>query len=94
MTIIMVMSTMSLANVKATFSSCVDLVFQTHERVVITRNGEPAAVLIAPEDLAALEETVALLSDSEALADIAEARAAIADGDVVELENFEFRPRT
>lgn len=54
-----------------------------HERVVITRNGHDAAVVISPADLAELEETIAVLSDPEALADIREADASYAHGDVV-----------
>jgi PHD/YefM family antitoxin component YafN of YafNO toxin-antitoxin module len=40
-------------------------------------------VLISPEDLAQLEETIDVLSDPQALADIREADAAYARGDVV-----------
>lgn len=83
MTIIVVMTTTSLATVKAQLSAFIDSVSATHERVVITRNGEPAAVLISPDDLEALEETIAILSDPQAMRDIAEAEAAIASGDVV-----------
>jgi len=54
-----------------------------HERVTITRNGHEAAVLISPEDLAQLEETVSVLNDAEALADIREADVAYARGDVL-----------
>jgi len=61
----------------------VDRVEQHHERLVVTRNGRPAAVLISPADLAEMEETISVLSDSEALADIREADAAYARGDVV-----------
>jgi len=61
----------------------VDRVEQHHERLVVTRNGRPAAVLISPDDLAEMEETISVLSDSEALADIREADAAYARGDVV-----------
>ena len=64
-------------------SELVDRVGRHHERVVITRNGQPAAVLLSPEDLAELEETVSVLTDAEALADIREADAAYARGDVV-----------
>ena len=53
----------SLATVRARLSAFVDSVDGTHERIVITRNGEPAAVLISPEDLKSLEESIALLSD-------------------------------
>ncbi|SFT68018.1 prevent-host-death family protein [Geodermatophilus amargosae] len=52
-----------------------------HERVVITRNGRAAAVLISPDDLDALEETLPVLTDAEALTDIREAGAAYARGD-------------
>jgi prevent-host-death family protein len=77
------MSTESLRTVRDHLSELVDRVERHHERLVITRNGRIAAVLISPEDLAQLEETIEVLSDSEALADIREADAAYARGDVV-----------
>ena len=40
-------------------------------------------MLISPDDLAQLEETVAVLGDPEALAEIREADAAYQRGDVV-----------
>lgn len=93
MTTIMVMLTKSLAEVKAHLSAYVSSVHDTHERVVITRNGEPAAVLIAPDDLESLEETLAILSDPTAMAEIAEADAAVARGDVVPLDEVRVRER-
>ncbi len=54
-------------------SEVVDRVERQHERVIITRNGHDAAVVISTEELAQLEETIAVLSDPEALADIREA---------------------
>lgn len=53
------------------------------ERVVVTRNGRPAAVLISPDDLDSLEETLELLSDQSAVKELVEAEAAVAAGDVV-----------
>jgi antitoxin YefM len=87
----MVITTTSLANVRAQLSAFVDSVNGTHERVVITRNGEPAAVLISPDDLESLEETIAILSDPEAMRQIEESRTAIAEGNVVELDQVIMR---
>lgn len=77
------MSTEPLREVRDHFSEVVDRVEREHERVTVTRNGRAAAVIISPEDLAELEETLAVLSDPLALADIREADAAYATGDVV-----------
>jgi antitoxin YefM len=77
------MATESLRAVRDHLSEVIDRVERQHERVVITRNGRDAAVLISPEDLAELEETLAVLSDPQALADIREADAAYARDDVV-----------
>ena len=77
------MSIESLRTVRDHFSEVVDRVEGQHERVVVTRNGRAAAVLISPEDLAQLEETIDVLGDPGALAEIREADAAYARGDVV-----------
>jgi antitoxin YefM len=80
---IVAMSTESLREVRDHFSEVVDRVEREHDRVTITRNGRPAAVILSPDDLAQLEETLEILSDPEALADIREADAAYRRGDVV-----------
>lgn len=72
--------TLPLANVKAHLSEIVDGVESGHDRVVLTRNGRPAAVIVSPEDLEALEETLDLLSRPEALPEIQRARAEIDSG--------------
>ena len=76
-------STEALRTVKDRFSEYVDRVEREHERIVVTRNGRPAAVLISSDDLASLEETISVLADSEAVRALQEAEAAIAAGDVV-----------
>jgi prevent-host-death family protein len=64
----------SLADAKNRLSELVNAVQGTWERVTITKNGRPAAVLVAPEDLESLVETLEILSDPEAMAAIQEAR--------------------
>lgn len=52
------MSTIPLTDAKARLNELVEETAATHERVTITRHGRPAAVLIAVEDLEAMEETL------------------------------------
>lgn len=80
---IVAMTTDSLRNVRDRFSEFVDRVDREHERVTVTRNGRPAAVLISPDDLDSLEETLELLGDSDAIRELVEAEAAVTAGDVV-----------
>lgn len=74
--------TQPLAEVKARFSHYVDGVEHSHDRLVITRNGRAAAVLISPDDLESMEETLEILADPEALEAIREAQAEVARGEV------------
>ena len=77
------MSIEPLREVRDHFSDVIDRVERGHERVTVTRNGRAAAVILSPDDLAELEETLAVLGDPAALADIREADAAYAGGGVV-----------
>lgn len=90
MTIIMVMKdeTLPLADIKARLSEIVDRVQSRHERITLTRNGRPAAVLISPEDLEALEDTLEILSDPDAMRDIEQARQEIARGEVLSADDL------
>ncbi|NMR18927.1 type II toxin-antitoxin system Phd/YefM family antitoxin [Cellulomonas fimi] len=72
-----------LREVRNHFSEVIDRVEQEHERVTVTRNGRPVAIILSPEDLDELEETLSVLSDPQALADIREADGAYVAGDVV-----------
>jgi prevent-host-death family protein len=82
MTRILVMSeTRSLADVKAHLSEIVDLVEGQHERVVITRHGRPAAVIMSVEDLESLEETLEILSVPGAVDEIRSAEREIDCGE-------------
>ena len=72
---------MSLADVKNRLSEVVDRLQREHGRVVITRHGHPAAVVISVEDLESLEETLDIMASDALLADIREALAELATSD-------------
>lgn len=77
------MSVEPLRAVRDHLSDFVDRAEREHERVVVTRNGRPAAVLIGYDDLAALEETLEILADPQTRDELAHARDEVAAGDVV-----------
>lgn len=56
------MQTIPLTDVKTHLSTLVDEVAATHDRVTITKHGHPAAIILAPDELAEIEETLAWLS--------------------------------
>ena len=87
-TIIQVMTTIPLADAKARLSAVLDEVRDTHERVVITRNGRPEAVILSVSDLEALEETLDLLATPGALEEIRAAEAEIARGEAIGAEEL------
>ncbi len=92
LTRIMVMTeTLPLAEIKAKLSEVVDRVEGQHERIVLTRNGRPAAVLISPGDLEALEDTLELLADPKARTEIERARKEITRGKGIRAEQIRAR---
>ena len=82
------MSTMPFTEARNRLSELVDEVERTHERIKITKHGRTVAVLLSPDDLAALEETLDVLGSPEAMRQLAESRAAIAEGDVLDAEEL------
>ena len=71
----------SIADTKAHLSDLVARVGSQHERVTVTVHGRPTAVLIAVDDLEALEETIAVLSDSNAVRELRVADEELARGE-------------
>ncbi|MFJ9634464.1 type II toxin-antitoxin system Phd/YefM family antitoxin [Streptomyces sp. NPDC101175] len=76
----------SLADARNKLSDLVADVESTHKRITITKHGKDAAILIAPEDLEALLETIDLLSrddsHSEVLRAIRQAEKDLEDGKI------------
>ena len=79
---------MPLADVKNRLSEVVDRVEKTSQRLVITKHGRPAAVLISVDELESLEETLDIISNPEVMAEIRDARAAYERGEQVTFEEI------
>lgn len=71
---------MPLAEVKNRLSEVVEMLEREHGRVVITKHGHPAAVVMSVEDLESLEETLDIMNSGELLADIRASLAEVASG--------------
>jgi prevent-host-death family protein len=68
---------MALVEVKNRLSEVVERLEREHGRIVITKHGRPAAVVLSIDDLESLEETLDVLGNEALVADI---REALADG--------------
>jgi len=79
--------TIPFTEAKAHLSELVDRTSREHERFVVTRNGRPAAVILSPDDLASLEETVEILQDRPLLASIRRSRREAAEGKKLRLKD-------
>jgi antitoxin YefM len=77
------MTVLPLGDVKSHLSEVVSRVHDYHERVTVTVHGRPSAVLIAPEDLERLEETLEIMRDPAAIDRMATSDAELARGEHV-----------
>ena len=80
---------MPLAEVKNRLSEVVDRLEREHGRVVITKHGHPAAVVMSVDDLESLEETLDVMDNAALLADIRESLAELSTTDPVVLTKEE-----
>ena len=80
---------MSLADVKNRLSEVVDRLEREHGRVVITKHGHPAAVVISVEDLESLEETLDIMDNAPLLGDIRESLTELAGAEATVLSKDE-----
>jgi prevent-host-death family protein len=64
------MKTLPLSEVKNKFSRIVDAVADRDERVLVTRNGKPAALMLNPGEFERLLATLDILSDPDMMAQI------------------------
>lgn len=85
------MTTTPLGDARDHLSEYVADVQRTHDRMTITRHGRPAAVLISPDELASLDETVDILSQPGALEQIRQSEVETDRGEYVDAEEMSRR---
>ena len=78
-------ATLPFSEAKAHLSELAERVEREHERILVTRNGRPSFVLVSPDDLESLEETLDILRDPDLVASLAESRAEAARGELLPL---------
>ena len=83
-----VTDTLPISEVKAHLSEMADRVERQHDRILVTRNGRPSFVLMHPDDLESLEETLDIMSDPELVESIRESRREAAEGKRLRLRDY------
>ena len=82
------MTIMPMAQARDHLAEVVESVQKTHDRVTLTRHGQPAAVIIAVADLDSILETLDILSTPGALEAIREGQADVAAGRYLTMEDM------
>ncbi len=80
--IIAYMTTLSVADARASLSKLIESAVTTHERFEVTRNGDRVAVLLSADDYDVLLETIDVLARPEEVQAIRDGLADLAAGDV------------
>ena len=72
--------TLPFSEVKAHLSELADRVESQHDRILVTRNGRPSFILMSPDELESLEETLDIMSDGELVESLRRSRQEAAEG--------------
>lgn len=78
-----------LADVKNRLSEVIETLEREHGRVVVTKHGRPAAVILSIEDLESLEETLEIMSNPDLVEAVREGQRDVAAGRTARLSREE-----
>jgi antitoxin YefM len=78
---------------RANLTELLDAVQDTHEHVLITRNGRPSAVMISADEYESLEETLDILQDKDLMEALRKSEDDIRAGRLISLEDLHSRRR-
>lgn len=79
--------TIPFSEAKAHLSELADRVENEHDRILVTRNGRPSFVVMSPDDLESLEETLDIVRDPDLARSIARSRNEAARGERMRLRD-------
>lgn len=79
--------TIPFSEVKAHLSELADRVETQRDRILVTRNGRPSFVLMSPDELESIEETLDILSDAELVESLRESLQDVAEGRLLPLRD-------
>lgn len=82
-----------LADVKNRLSEVIDHLEREHGRVVVTKHGRPAAVMLSIEDLESLEETLEILTNPRLVDEIRKGEGDVKAGRTERLSRDELLAR-
>lgn len=75
------------SEVKAHLSELADRVEIEHDRIMVTRNGRLSFVLMSPDDLESLEETLDIVRDDDLMKSLRRSRREAARGERLRLKD-------
>jgi len=75
------------SEVKAHLSEIADRVEIEHDRIMVTRNGRLSFVLMSPDDLESLEETLEIVRDDDLMQSLRRSREEASRGERVPLKD-------
>ena len=75
------------SEVKAHLSELADRVEIEHDRILVTRNGRPSFVMMSPDDLESLEETLDIVRDDELMDSLRRSREQASRGERLRLKD-------
>ena len=81
-------TTVPFSEARAHLSELADRVERQHDRILVTRNGRPSFVLVSPDDLESVEETIEILSDDDLMDSLRRSRLEAAERQLLPLNDL------
>ncbi|MGF1668389.1 MAG: type II toxin-antitoxin system Phd/YefM family antitoxin [Acidimicrobiia bacterium] len=79
--------TLPFSEAKARLSELADRVEDQHDRILVTRNGQPSFVMMSPDDLESLEESLDIVRDDELIESLRRSRLEASQGERLRLRD-------